>query len=221
MDMASRLGLIVDNNTQGSQHQRCRADHQRIRPDILHSGRRHGHVPRPGTLNDMGRAPTRDKTLPTGSRARHRKSRNYYYLNTGAKPREEIPLGTDYVMAVQKWAELTVVKLPKDGQITFRYVAERYVCEVIPSKAPRTQQDNMKELANLYAFFDAEPTPMENIDPIHVRQYLDWRARQARADARRKPASRSHRSTRSSAKSAPTGKRLCSAISGTSPARPA
>jgi integrase len=86
-------------------------------------------------------------------------------------------------MAVQKWAELTVAKLPKDGQITFRYVAERYVREVIPSKTPRTQLDNMKDLAKLYAFFDAEPTPMESIEPIHVRQYLDWRTRQARTDA--------------------------------------
>jgi hypothetical protein len=113
--------------------------------------------------------------------ARHRKSGTYYYLDTGAKPHMEIALGSDYVAAVQKRAELTVAKLPKDGQITFRYVAERYVREVIPTKAPRTQTDNMKELANLYAFFDAEPTPMESIEPIHVRQYLDWRTRQARA----------------------------------------
>jgi hypothetical protein len=131
----------------------------------------------------MGRAATRNKNLPAGMRARHRKSGTYYYLDTGAKPRKEIPLGAGYVMAVWKWAELTVAQLPKDGRIIFRYVAERYVREVIPTKAPRTQKDNLKELANLYLFFDAEPMPMESIEPIHVRQYLDWRTKQARADA--------------------------------------
>lgn len=94
----------------------------------------------------MGRASTRNKNLPAGMRARHRKSGTYYYLDTGAKPRKEIPLGTDYVTAVQKWAELTVAKLPKDGQITFRYVAKRYVHEVIPSKASRTRQDNCRHI---------------------------------------------------------------------------
>lgn len=131
----------------------------------------------------MGRTPTRNKNLPAGMRARHRKSGTYYYLDTGAKPRKEIPLGTDYVLAVQKWAELTVGNLPRGGEITFRYVAERYTRDVIPTKAPRTQKDNLKELANLFLFFAAEPTPLDSIEPIHVRQYMDWRTKQARADA--------------------------------------
>jgi integrase len=131
----------------------------------------------------MGRQPTRNKNLPAGMRARHRKSKTYYYLDTGAKPRKEIPLGSDYVIAVQKWAELTISNRPQNGLITFRYVAERYTRDVIPTKAPRTQQDNLKELAQLYRFFDAEPTPLESIEPIHIQQYLDWRTKQARDDA--------------------------------------
>ena len=46
-------------------------------------------------------------------RARHRKSGTYYCLEIGVTPRNEIALGTDYVMAVQKWAELTVGNLPQ------------------------------------------------------------------------------------------------------------
>lgn len=122
----------------------------------------------------MGRIATRNRNLPAGMRARHRGEKTYYFLDTGAKPRREIPLGQDYVIAVQKWAELTVSGTP-GALITFRAAAERYQREVIPTKAPETQKDNLRELANLYKFFDEPPVTLDEIEPIHVRQYLDWR----------------------------------------------
>lgn len=122
----------------------------------------------------MGRIATRNLNLPAGMRARHRGDKTYYFLDTGAKPRREIPLGQDYVLAVQKWAELTISDTP--GKIiTFRHAAERYQREIIPNKGLETQKDNLRELANLYKFFDAPPVPLDEIEPIHVRQYLDWR----------------------------------------------
>jgi len=60
--------------------------------------------------------------------------------------------------------------------ITFAYVAGQYRKAVIPTKSPRTQLDNLKELANLLAFFDDPPVPLEAIKPLHARQYLSWRA---------------------------------------------
>ncbi len=124
----------------------------------------------------MGRKPSRNKNLPQGMRARHRKSGTYYYLDTGGTPRCEIALGSDYALAVKKWAELTVNARPRHTElITFRYAAQRYQREILPQKALRTQQDNLKELAKLYEFFDTPPAPLDNIEPIHVRQYLDWR----------------------------------------------
>jgi integrase len=125
----------------------------------------------------MGRTPTRNKNLPAGMRARHRGAKTYYFLDTGARPRREIPLGQDYVAAVQKWAELTTSGTAPGNLITFRHVAERYQREVLPAKAPATRALNLRELANLYKFFDDPPGPLELIDPIHVRQYLDWRAK--------------------------------------------
>jgi hypothetical protein len=125
-------------------------------------------------------------------RARHRKAGTYYYLDTGAKPRKEIPLGSDYVLAVQKWAELTVSGKPRGELMTFRYVAERYTRDVIPTKAPRTQKDNLKELAKLYEFFDSPPFPLEEIDPVNIRQYLDWRGQTAKVRANREKALFSH-----------------------------
>ncbi|QRX80815.1 tyrosine-type recombinase/integrase [Glaciimonas sp. PAMC28666] len=123
----------------------------------------------------MGRTPTRNKNLPAGMRARHRKTKIYYYLDTGARPRKEIGLGSDYVLAVKKWAELTVSNDHRSDLITFRYVAERYQREVLPQKAPRTQKNNLLELAWLYKFYDDPPAPLDSIEPLNIRQYLDWR----------------------------------------------
>lgn len=125
-------------------------------------------------------------------RARHRKADTYYYLDTGEKPRKEIPLGSDYVLAVQKWAELTVSNRPRGELITFRYAAECYQRDVLPTKALRTQKDNLKELAKLYEFFDVPPVPLDDIEPVNIRQFLDWRGQTAKIRANREKALFSH-----------------------------
>lgn len=139
----------------------------------------------------MGRKPSKNFNLPAGLRARHRPSGIHYYLDTGAKPRKEISLGKDYVLAVQKWAELTSSTAPARDLITFRYVAERYQREVMPNKALSTQKDNLRELNQLYKFFDDPPAPLDNIEPINIRQYLDWR-KAAKVRANREKALFSH-----------------------------
>ena len=125
----------------------------------------------------VGRRPTTNLNLPPRLRSRRMRSgKVYYYYDTAAKPRREIPLGDDYALAVKKWAELEIDARPQHSElITFRYVAERYLREVLPTKAPRTQRDNLKEIECLYRFFDSPPAPIEKITPLHVRQYLDWR----------------------------------------------
>lgn len=129
----------------------------------------------------MARLPTRNLNLPKGMRARHRGNRIHYYLDTGEKPRREIPLGNDYVAAVAKWAKET-----KQGTagavVTFRAVAERYTREVLPNKAPATQEINLRELANLLKFFADPKESIESITPVMVRQYLAWRVAGVVAD---------------------------------------
>lgn len=132
----------------------------------------------------MGRKPTKNLNLPKGMRARVRRGKTYYLLDLGGKPRKEVPLAiNDYVAAVRKWAELTVSEIPTAAAITFRHVAERYMREVLPTKSKTTQDDNLRELPVLYEFFDRPPIALEKIDPVHVRQYLDWRVRMAIARA--------------------------------------
>lgn len=134
----------------------------------------------------MGRKPSRWLNLPKGMRARPRGQLVHYYLDTGAKPRKEIPLGSDYVLAVQKWAELTSGKKPPAGQGTFPHVLEIYWKHVVPTKAVRTQKDNEAERGWLLKFFGNPPAPLNSIEPTHIKQYQRWRCVEAREAAEAK-----------------------------------
>ena len=146
----------------------------------------------------MGRRPTRWTNLPKGMRARPRGNLVHYYLDTGAKPRREIPLGSDYVAAVAKWAELTSKPAPADaaGPNTFLHALNGrgkcagYRKDVLAGKAARTQEDNEKELKWLLRFFGDPPAPLDQIEPVHVTQYLRWRVKAAKAAAEAKNAQR-------------------------------
>lgn len=127
----------------------------------------------------MGRRSKRPDAIPRLRARRQKSGKVHYYYDFGGSPRREEPLGSDYGLAIQRWAELERGKAAAataKAALTFRYVADQYRREVIPTKSPRTQQDNLKELSNLLAFFDDPPVPLEAIKPLHVRQYLTWRA---------------------------------------------
>lgn len=123
----------------------------------------------------MGRRPYKNNNLPPRMRARKQRSgKTYYYYEMA--DRKEKPLGPDYILALQEWA-----LLEQTGPIvspTFNDAADRYLVDIIPTKANRTQDDNLKELPNLREFFgDGELT---EIRPLNVRQFLKWRTEKAR-----------------------------------------
>lgn len=126
----------------------------------------------------MGRTPTRNKNLPPGMRARHRGKTTYYYYDHGGKPRCEEPLGTDFKEAVRRWAEIEQTDTPKEAGRTFRDAVTVYLRDVLPKKAPRTRSDNLEELKNLKEYFE-DDTPLDEIEPMHVRAYLRWRYEKA------------------------------------------
>jgi hypothetical protein len=104
--------------------------------------------------------------------------RVFYYYDTGGKDRKEIPLGSDYGLAIMEYAKFERDRTATDlvaKVITFRYVAEKYMVDIVPTKGNATQLDNKREMKNLIAFFDDPPAPLETIEPLHVRQYLTWR----------------------------------------------
>lgn len=139
----------------------------------------------------MGRKPSNPGSI---ARLRPRKQRSgvvYYYYDTGSKPRREIPLGSDYGLAILEYAKLeksrVSVALAKTV-LTFEYVANFYMEEVVPTKASATQKDNARELKQLLVFFNDPPAPLESIEPQHVRQYLRYRSKKAPVRANREKA---------------------------------
>jgi integrase len=141
----------------------------------------------------MGRLPKRPDAVPQLRVRKKPSGKTFYYYDHGGKPRREEPLGSDYGLAIKRWAEIHRASDEKPASvITFRYVADRYRAIVIPTKAPRTQLDNAKELKQLLAYFDDPPCPLEAIEPVNVRQYLTWRSAKAKIRANREKALLSH-----------------------------
>ncbi|QVQ29732.1 tyrosine-type recombinase/integrase [Achromobacter deleyi] len=113
-------------------------------------------------------------------RSRKQKSGRTYY-DAGGRPRIEIPLGPDPVNAVRKWTELERRNVPSSAPVaTFRYAAKRYIRDVLLTKAPRSQADNLKEFTVLYRYFDDPPAPLADIKPQHIKLYMTWRGDEAR-----------------------------------------
>ena len=101
----------------------------------------------------MGRKSTVNLNLPPYLRARVQKSgKTYYYFDTGAKPRVEKSLGSDYPQALKQYAELTI-NHPQSLVVTFQMAIDKYVREVLPTKSVATQKDYLKCLKNISLFF--------------------------------------------------------------------
>ncbi|HEX2652964.1 MAG TPA: tyrosine-type recombinase/integrase [Xanthobacteraceae bacterium] len=126
----------------------------------------------------MGRKRSTNTNLPPGMQARRRGKVVYYYYDHGGKPRKEEPLGKDYVLAIRKWSEIHQTHAPREAMATFKEASTIYTQDIIPTKAPRTQSDNLKELAFLLEFFD-EGALLDEIEPVHIKQYLRWRHQKA------------------------------------------
>jgi integrase len=117
----------------------------------------------------MGRKPHAHNNLPPNMRKRVRKYGTYYFLDTGAKPRKEIPLGTDYILALKKYAELHQIDQVKKA--TFGDVITKYEVEVLPTLASNTiriQRSDIKHVRNYFA-----SGPVDLIEPRHIKMFLN------------------------------------------------
>ncbi|MGS1058768.1 tyrosine-type recombinase/integrase [Burkholderia glumae] len=124
----------------------------------------------------MGRKPTKNLHLPPRMRLKQTsRGKTYYYYDMGGKPRRWKALGGDFVEALRLYADLEQGNRTARALVTFRNVAERYLVDVLPSKAVETRRTNLLQLEKLYSFFDSPPAPLGEIKPIHIRKYLDWR----------------------------------------------
>lgn len=105
-------------------------------------------------------------------RVRRRGNKIYYFYDTGGKPRKEIPLGSDYLLAVQAWGKIHVA--PPPAKITVGYAISQYQASAdFNALAHGSQTDYNFAIENLLGkFADA---PMDEVKPSHVQLYMDWR----------------------------------------------
>ncbi|GAB7528903.1 tyrosine-type recombinase/integrase [Pseudomonas sp. 3A(2025)] len=132
----------------------------------------------------------RPTTTPRLRKRKQRSGATYYYYETG-QDRKEICLGSDYALVIMEYARLEKSRASTDlanQVLTFEYVANQYMKEVVPNKAPTTQKDNARELKQLLLFFNDPPAPLESIEPHHVVQYIRYRSKTAKVRANREKA---------------------------------
>ena len=123
---------------------------------------------------NMGRKPSVNHHLPPHMRARRRGDTTYYYYDEGGKPRREISLGTNYVLAIQKWAELNKDTAPV--KITVGFAIAQYMgsTDYLRLK-PGTQDDYRYALEKIIDHFSA--APLDEVKPSHIQLYIDKRTR--------------------------------------------
>jgi integrase len=115
----------------------------------------------------VGRQPTVNSNLPPNMRKRVRKYGTYYYLDDGTK--KEIALGSDYIIALQKYAELCISATITSG--TFGDAIDRYALEELPKLKPNSQKIFKSDIKHVKAFFAS--APINEVKPKHIRQFLD------------------------------------------------
>lgn len=119
----------------------------------------------------MGRRNTRNLNMPPNMHPRTQRSgKVYYYMYTKDKPRKEIPLGPDFILALKKYAELNIVVEPTAGA-TFSDVHKRYLVEAVPKLAASSARMFRYDVRHLLAAFSE--APLDQIKPMHIRQFLD------------------------------------------------
>lgn len=122
----------------------------------------------------MGRKRTKNTNLPEGMRARTWSSgKTYYYLETNIDgKRGTEPLGSNFIDALAKYCEL--MKSNEAPAYTFLDISKRYLTEIIPTKALKTQENDISRLKKLQAFF-RDDVSIDLIEPSHLGMYKRWR----------------------------------------------
>jgi integrase len=123
-----------------------------------------------------------NKGLPAGWRHKH----GAYYYRPPIQLRDlwdgktEYRLGKTQSEAYRVWADK--LELYSDAK-TMGELLDRYALEVIPLKAPKTQDSNQASIRKLKAVFGE--MPIEAVKPKHVYQYRDIRGKQGKTAANR------------------------------------
>jgi integrase len=97
----------------------------------------------------------------------------YYYVTNNKWKR----LGSDYQEAMAQWAQ--TISEPRQAVLVGELL-DRYLREVVPSKAERTQKDNRQEVRQLRTFFG--DMAIADVAPPHIVAYVATREAKTRAN---------------------------------------
>lgn len=129
----------------------------------------------------MGRKATVNLNLPAGMRVKKSATgKCWYYLDTGKGQdgkRHWEPLGSNYPDALRQYA--TKIETVTAPPVTVPELLNRWSTETAPGRPAGTLDDIRYALPSLIRFFGDPPAPMDQVDPVHIRQYLDWRVSEA------------------------------------------
>lgn len=120
----------------------------------------------------MGRKSSVNKNLPSRMRARMRNGVTYYYYDQGGKPRKELALGTDFVLAVQQWAAMH--EAAPTEKLTVAWAIGKYRASPQFEEVSLATQADYNYALDMLArrFGDA---PLDEVKPSHVTRYIDFR----------------------------------------------
>lgn len=133
----------------------------------------------------MGRLPTVNRNLPPRMRARRRGDRTYYFYDTGGKPRHEISLGSDYVLAVQEWAKLHQAD-PTESMTVAWLVGKYLASPAFDEVTTGTQADYRYALDKIIEHFG--DAPLDQVRPSHITLYIEKRSATSKHRALREKA---------------------------------
>lgn len=129
----------------------------------------------------------RTRTSLKGCARVQRSGTIYYYYELGGETRKEISLGSNYVEAVRKWAELEAAPpIAVAKVVTFRYACEVYQKKYLLENAPKTREEKLRQIETLLEFFNNPPAPLAEIKPIHIKQFMSWRVQRTQEAMRKK-----------------------------------
>ena len=105
---------------------------------------------------------------------------SYYYNGRDENgARHEYPLGADLNEAKRKWAEFEGKAIPVNPTV-MRHIFDRYLLQVLPTKAINTQRENRACIRQLRTLFD--DAPIDAITPHDIAGYRDARSAKVRAN---------------------------------------
>ena len=118
-------------------------------------------------------------------RARRRGDTVYYLYDTGGTPRHEIPLGTDYVLAVQEWAKLHQAE--PTARMTVAWLIGKYLASPsFQDVGTGTQADYKFALDKITAVFG--DMSLDEVKASHITLYIEPRGAKSRHRAQREKA---------------------------------